>query len=221
MASEKDRWLARLEGAKIIFGMVAVLVGGYWTYLKFIRTEAPLFERTTKVNWYLSDPVDEPEGCSRYFNVYFMNSGKSVLSVTKVLTRGWKFYFRPDNTKFAKLLDTDEIETQDQPVFEKQFPDPKFEKPKGKPPWYALLRRYWRDEEKSRWYPFLGTYRPGEEYSHTFVLLFKKEQDAWIFLKTEIFIEGETKPKVVGGWGAVCGPKAGMVPPQETDSRTG
>jgi hypothetical protein len=120
-------------------------------------------------------------------------------------------------------LDTDEIETQSEPVFIKEFPDLKFEKakekPKEKPPRLAFLRRYWREEENSRWYPFLGTYRPGEEYSHTFALLFKKEPDAWIFLKTEIFIEGETRPKVVGGWGAVCGPKAGTALPPVTDSR--
>jgi hypothetical protein len=221
MASEKDRWLAWLEGAKIIFGMVAVVVGGYWTYLKFIRTEAPLFEKTAKIDWYLSDPVNEPEGCSRYFKIHFVNTGKTVFTVTRVVTRGWKFYFRPDNAKFAKLLDIDEIETQDRPVFEKEFPDPKFKKVREKPPWYAVLQRYRRDDEKPRWYPLLGTYRPGEEYSHTFVLLFKKEQGAWIFLKTEIFIDGESEPEVAGDWGAVCGPNPSTVQPQATDSRGG
>jgi hypothetical protein len=143
--------------------------------------------------------------CSRYFNVHFVNTGKSEFAVNKVLTRVWKFYFRPDNAKIAKLLDIDEIETPDRLVFQKEFPDPRFEPPPAKPPWYAL-RRFWGDEEKTRWYPLLGTYRPGEEYSHTFVLLLKKEQGAWIFVKTEIFIEGENKPKVGGDWGAVCGP---------------
>jgi len=59
----------------------------------------------------------------------------------------------------------------------------------------------------------LGTYRPGEEYSHTFVLLFKKEQGAWIFLKTEIFIDGQSEPEVAGDWGAVCGPNPSTVKP--------
>ena len=61
------------------------------------------------------------------------------------------------------------------------------------------------EEDEARWYPFLKKYRPNENYSHTFEFIAKKDNEAWIFIKTEIFIEGEDTPKVGGAWDRICG----------------
>jgi hypothetical protein len=189
MASGKEHWQEHLqpwlETAKTIVGILAILVGGYWTYLKFIRTEAPLFEKNARVEWSITQPVDQGEDCMQSFNVRFINTGKSVFTINKVLTRAWKFYFQRSDAEFATLMDLDKIQTVGQLVLQKEFPDPAF-------------------AETMRWYPLVGKYRSGEEYSHEFSFLFKKEDKAWILLKTEIFFEGEATPKVAGIWRAVC-----------------
>ena len=185
MSEEKDRLLQTLEKLWKIVQIAAVLVGGFWTYVKFIHTEAPLFETNVRMTRSLSDPKGTPGGCIRSFSVGFENTGKSVLTVRKVLTRGWKFDFQRGKDRFAELLDLDKIQAQGQELFRKEFPDTRF--------------------PDAAWFPFLGRYRSGEKYSHEFSLLLKNEDDAWVYLQTEIFVEGEARPKVSGMWAAVCG----------------
>lgn len=183
MADEKDRSFRILEKTKIIVEILAILVAGYWTYLKFIRTEAPLFETNASIDRDLSPAEDRGGSCLRFFNVTLENTGKSAFTVERVVTRVWKFPLQED--KAVEFVDLDRIEAQE-PVFQKEFPDPAF-------------------GDKARWYPFLGRHRSGETYSHSFQFLFKKEVGAWIFVKTEIFIEGEAEPEVAGMWDSICG----------------
>lgn len=183
MADEKDRFFRILDAAKIIVEIIAIFVAGYWTYLKFIRTEAPLYETNTSINWSLSPPEERGGNCLRFFNVTLENTGKSVFTVERVVTRVWKFSLQED--KAVVFVDLDRIESQ-KPVFQKEFPDPAF-------------------GDKTRWYPFLGRHRSGESHGHDFQFLFKKEAGAWIFVKTEIFIEGESEPEFAGMWDSICG----------------
>jgi hypothetical protein len=100
-----------------------------------------------------------------------------------VVTRVWKFSLPRD--KAVALVDLDHIDAQ-APIFQKEFPDP-------------------ARAENTRWYPFLGTYRPGAVYSHEFLFRFRNERDAWILVKTEIFVDGEALPKVAAMWNPICG----------------
>ena len=184
MANEKSRFFRGLEALQIIVQIIAIFVAGFWTYLKFIRTEAPLFENSARVSRSLNAPAEQGGACLRSFNVTFENTGKSVFTVKRVLTRVWKFSLQRD--KDVTLVDLDKIEAEE-PVFKKEFPDP------------AL-------NDNTRPAPFLKRYRPGEVYSHDFQFLFKrKEGEAWIFVKTEIFLDGEAKPHVAGAWDPICG----------------
>lgn len=185
MTEEKDRFLQFLEKLWKGVQIAGVLVGGFWTYAKFIQTEGPLFEPNVTMNRSLGDAKETPGGCIRSFSIGFENTGKSVLTVQKVRTRGWKFDFQRDKDTFAELLDLDKIQAQGREVFRKEFPDPKF--------------------PDAVWFPFLGKYRSGEKYSHEFSLLLKREDGAWIYLQTEIFVKDEAKPKVSAMWGPVCG----------------
>jgi len=185
MAEEKGRWFKILEAVKTTVGIIAVVVGGYWTYWKFIHTEASLFERNAEVTRELTAPVERMGGCSRSFNVGLKNTGKSVLMVEKVETRVWKFHMQTEKDAFVELVDLDRIVTGSKPVFEKMFPDPAF-------------------GDKTLSYPFLGRHRPNETYSHQFEFFFKNEPGAWIYVLVEIYLEGEVKPKIAGMWSPVC-----------------
>jgi len=185
MAEDKDRWLTILEATKTAVGIIAVVVGGYWTYSKFIYTEAPLHETNAEVTRELTAPVERPGGCSRSFIVGLKNTGKPVLTVRKVETRVWKFHMPTEKDAFADLVDLDKITAGSKPVFEKRFPDPAF-------------------AGEARWYPFLGKRRPNESYTHEFQFFFRKEPEAWIYVLVEIFLEGEENPKIAGVWSPVC-----------------
>jgi hypothetical protein len=177
--------LGKPEALWKITQIAAVLVGGYWTWLVFIRTEAPLLEVNSRVDRSLSAPVPHADGCLRTLWMNLVNTGKSAFTVEKAVTRGWKFSMHREDRAFAELMDLERIEAQD-PLFTKEFPDP-------------------ATQGRARWYPFLQRYRAGESYSHDFVFLLKKEAGAWIFLKTEFFLKGEAMPRVGGVFEPVCG----------------
>jgi hypothetical protein len=186
MAEGHDRFFRGLDALKTIVGIVAVLVGGYWTYSKFISTEAPLYEPNITVTRSLSAPVRQGEDCIRDFGISVENTGKSVVTITRVVTRGWKFFLQRDQEAFAALVDLDKIEIPGLQIVAKEFPDPAV-------------------GTGGRWYPLLGKLRTGEKTEHSFTLLFKNEAGTWIYLKSEIFVEGEAKPKIGGMWDRVCG----------------
>ncbi len=153
MAEEKDRLLQTLDKLWKIVQIGGLLLAGFWTYAKYIQTEAPFFEPSVTMNRDLSPATETPDGCSRAFTVGFENSGKSVLTVRKVITQGWRFNFQRSESAFPELLDLDKIKVQGQVVFLKEFPDPSY--------------------PNATWFPFLGRYRTAEKYSHEFLLLLK------------------------------------------------
>lgn len=185
MTERTDRLRETLEILWKVVQIAAVLVGGFWTYAKFIHTEAPLFERNVNMTRHLSAPRHTPDGCIRSFTVGFENTGKSSLTVQRVVTRGLRFAFHRQGKAFAALLDIDVIQRRGTEVFSKRFPDPDF-------PDAVLV-------------PFVGKYRAGERYSHEFRLLLAPEDAAWIYLETAVFVEGEPKPYVSAMWDPVCG----------------
>jgi hypothetical protein len=176
--------LGRLEAIWKITQIAAVLVGGYWTWLVFVRTEAPLLEVNATIERSLSAPVRHATGCLQTFTVTLVNTGKTAFTAKSVVTRGWKFYMPKNSDVFAELMDLDRIKME-RPLFEKRFPDA------------AALGT-------ASWYPFLRRYRAGERYSHDFVVYLKKEAGAWFYLETEIVLKGEAIPQVSGMWDRVC-----------------
>src|SRR5262245_46294331 len=120
MAEEKSHFFKGLEAVQITVQIIAILVAGYWTYWKFNSNEAHISQPIVEVCRDLSAPMDLGGSCLRTFNVSFKNTGKSVLTVDKVVTHVWKFYLERD--KDVELVDLDKIEAQPW-IFEKQFPD--------------------------------------------------------------------------------------------------
>ncbi len=181
-----------LDGLWKISQIAAVIVGGYWTWDKFIKVEAPLLEPRVATTRDLGAPLPHPDGCLRSFVVGLKNTGTSVFKVTRVVTRAWSFTLRRDEDT-GRLMDLEQIE-DGKPLFApKDFPDPAYA---GQP----------------RHYPFIQSYRKDDEYSHEFVLVLARDPDAWVYVKTELYLAGDPVPRVAGAWAPMCGDGALATP---------
>ncbi len=111
--TELDRLKGWSEALKNVVQIFAILVAGYWTYHKFIQTEAPSLETRTQVmselNW---NPSPNLKYCNANFTVHVENKGQSTFEVSSVHIRAWKFNDAPaKEDTVATFLDPLEIET--------------------------------------------------------------------------------------------------------------
>lgn len=191
MEVEASRSLRVLRSALIVVQIAAILVAGLWTYMKFIRTEAPLFKNSAKADHELHAPIPLPDGCRRQFSVTLTNTGKTTFEVKKVVMRFWRFTFDRKHDEPVKVLDLREIEKQPE-QFKQEFKVT--DSGSG---------------DKALINPYLGQYRPGELYRHTWDLLLDDSGDDWFYVKAEMFIDNMDKAtKIAGDWGPVCGESA-------------
>ncbi|WP_418315088.1 hypothetical protein [Piscinibacter sakaiensis] len=197
MAEGKDSVLQILEWIWRGVQIFAVLVAGVWTYQTFVWTEGPLLAQNVRLNSHLRAATPATGGCQRAFQVNLENTGKSELNVVKVVTVAYRFELQREPDKFARLIDIDWIRANGTAEWTKVFPDPKYQPdPENK------------DEDKAKkakWSPFLGPLRTTETYNHSFDMLLRYEPEAWIYVETEVYVEGSNQPKVGGAWDRVCG----------------
>jgi len=86
-------WLATVKG---IVEIAAILLGGYWTYDKFIKTEKPALERNFKAEGTLMwQEVSDPDVCMAIVHIQLKNISKSKIQITKVKRYAW-YIERPE-----------------------------------------------------------------------------------------------------------------------------
>ena len=102
--TELDRFKGWSEALKNVVQICAILVAGYWTYHKFIQTEAPSLETRANVRSELSwNPSSNPRYCNAKFKVHVENAGRSSFDVLSVHVRAWKFSDRLRKTRLPRF----------------------------------------------------------------------------------------------------------------------
>ena len=110
---QPDRFRGWSETLKNVVQICAILVAGYWTYYKFIRTEAPSLETRphveSRLNW---NSLPDSKYCNATFTVEIENTGPSSFDVMSVHIRAWRFDppARASKDSIAEYVDLDKIE---------------------------------------------------------------------------------------------------------------
>src|SRR5580765_3415789 len=79
------------EILKNIFTILAIVIGGYWTYTRFVQVDAPSLEpRGTASSSVFWNDFDSKK-CEAVFNVNFANLGHTSFDITKLEVQAWRF----------------------------------------------------------------------------------------------------------------------------------
>lgn len=109
-----ERWLTL---SKQVIEIVALCVGGWWAYAKFIRTEAPAQQRNfvseQRMEWADSP---QPSVCYAMLGITLQNVSRSEVHISKVMQRAWLLplprfdrpiaYVDPDSLAKARPADS-------------------------------------------------------------------------------------------------------------------
>lgn len=110
LQSQLEQFKGWSEVLKNIAQICAIIVAGWWTYHKFIKTEAPSLELRadvmSNVNWV---PSSNPEYCQANFRIQVENSGKSSFDLGSIHVRAWKFDVPANENAAATSFDNDQI----------------------------------------------------------------------------------------------------------------
>ncbi|HLY24385.1 MAG TPA: hypothetical protein VKT83_18110 [bacterium] len=109
------RWT---EVAKAIVQIIAIIIGGIWTYNKFIRTEAPSLEQfhvsQAQLKWHV---LPQKDMCAASVAVTLLNGGTTPVDVNSLQARVWEFVWPQSDKAF---LDLNQVEATS-PVFNRTF----------------------------------------------------------------------------------------------------
>ena len=164
------------EIGKNLFQVLAILVGGIWTYNMFIRQEAPSLEpKATAVGSFDWNEVENSDACEATFRVSLTNAGTTPFDVTEVRVRGWKFR-RDNGGEFASFLDVLEIQDTAEQFFDKTYTDGNEVGDNITPPFY------------------IEHYPPEHNYTNTFSWIINPDPDYWILIDVQFTAKsnGET-----------------------------
>jgi hypothetical protein len=196
------------------FTVLAIIIGGWWTYTHFLRAEAPSLEprafATSVLDW---KPVDN-QRCEAFFDVTFTNSGNSSVRIVKLWVRGWQYdrdskrvqgstSNQPANADVAvTYLDIEKIK-ESKPIFDKTFSN----NPTGGV------------------YMFIGNYPPTASFRHSFVFSVTTAPTRGVYFEANFFKETSSGPEQVfaytGTWDEVCNfSKPAPTPPVAVSSPT-
>lgn len=104
----KSKFERFIDVAKALFEIAAIVVGGYWTYTKFIRVEEPALEHNFQIAATLRwDKLEAKSPCLAVLAIDVTNESKSASAVSKVVRRAW-FVPRPKDLQGIKFFDPHE-----------------------------------------------------------------------------------------------------------------
>jgi hypothetical protein len=171
------------EILKNLFTILALVVGGYWTYTKFVRVEAPSLEprgtASSGVSW-----NDLGSGkCEAVLDEDFANSGNTSFEINKMEIRVWKFRRDSNPGQFVTYLDIDEVRKKGQVIFEKSYS----EKPSG-----GINM-------------FIGHYSPTNTFRHSFVFSMNRAPGESVYFEATYYMNGSDHVTAyTGTWDTIC-----------------
>lgn len=189
--NQEDKLDVRRQWSEVLKNVVqvaAIIVGGYWTWYKFIRTEAPALETradvSSEITWY---PSPIPKSCYAHYSIHIQNVGQSSFTVDSVHIRAWQFELSLPQNSSAKFVDLHEIE-------------------KG-PTFF---------DQNYRSTILLGIYSPGVKANDTVSWIVRRVPNSLVLFKTEFYLNQKGEPRSqkpveeteswdTQDWEAVCG----------------
>jgi len=175
---EKTKFERTVDVIRSLVEILAICIGGYWTYTTFIRTEEPGLRHNLRMDSVLSwDEIGMGSPCLANLSLDLENKSKSVLVVSKVRRRAW-FVPRPERFKGIAYFDPLLIQLGD--------PD---------------------DDETYTDGPFVQTYAPGASAHYSLTWFVENKPDTYSLFRFEVFEnEHDEEPSDFHyDWGSTCG----------------
>jgi hypothetical protein len=168
------RWakkvLTGVAQIKPLVEVVAILVGGWWAYTTFIKTQEPGLKENFRIEstlFFFASTDDKPCIAEDHFTV--TNLSKSTVAIRKVWRRAW-FVERPNPGSGIIHFDP-------------------MAKALGAPP-IKPIDDHWYEKEGD---PFVQTYPPGASSDYALNWLVEKRPDTYVLVRLDFFADTEAK----------------------------
>ena len=176
-----DNFRSWSEVLKNYCQIVAVLVGGWWTYHLFVKKEAPWLEArgsaSSEIKWQSISGSDDKQVD---FQLILRNTGTTSFNISKIRVRGWEFDMA-GLTEKIRFFDVDKIKTQE-PFFDKT---------------YKL--------DPSSSIPFPSHYPPEASGYNSFTWILKPDCTKRLYLVAEVYQAGKKTPNwSAASWAQEC-----------------
>jgi hypothetical protein len=152
--------------AKALVEILAILVGGYWTYDKFIRTEAPALAPNLRLEsglvWH---KLERKSPCLAEVTLQVTNRSKSEITVRKVVRRAW-FVEKPKTLSKA-IVHFDPMRLGLGPAVDQ--------------------------EEYKKDGPFIQTYAPEASSQNAFVWFVENKPDTYSLFRIDLYANEQDK----------------------------